>query len=101
MCVTNRRRTGRVLPRASPDFVFSEGNRAMTHAFTTSKSMTIGEASLFPLFAVLSFLCLVATAFAHDGPFAFHALLGCLASLAASFFIVKRYYDRPAELSPQ
>ena len=59
----------------------------MTHASIASKQMTIGEATLFPLFAVLAFLSLVAAALAHDAPFAFHASLACLASLAASFHI--------------
>lgn len=73
----------------------------MMHASNASKSMTTGEAFLFPLFFALAFLCLIGTAFAHDAPFAFHASLGGVASLAASFFILKRYYDRPAELPPQ
>ncbi|WP_407062332.1 cytochrome-c oxidase, cbb3-type subunit I [Bradyrhizobium sp.] len=63
--------------------------------------MTIGEAFLFPVFFALAFLCLFAAGLAHDAPFAFHASLGAIASLAASFFILKRYYDRPAELPPQ
>ena len=73
----------------------------MTHASTASKSMTIGEAFLFPLFFALAFLCLLGAGLAHDAPFAFHASLGCVASLAAGFFILNRYYDRPAELPPQ
>ena len=73
----------------------------MTQMSIASKSMTIGEAMLFPLFAVLAFLCLIGAAFAHDAPFAFHASLGCVASLFASFAILNRYYDRPAGLPPQ
>jgi cytochrome c oxidase cbb3-type subunit I len=73
----------------------------MTNASISAKSMTIGEAALWPLFAVLAFLCLIGAAMAHDGPFAFHASLGCAASLVAAFTILNRYYDRPAELPPQ
>src|SRR5215831_4402329 len=73
----------------------------MTNASARAKSMTIGEATLFPLFAVLAFLCLVAAAMAHDAPFAFHASLGSVASIFAAFAILNRYYERPAELPPQ
>src|SRR3569832_1418921 len=73
----------------------------MTHTSTASKSMTIGEAFLFPAFIVLAFACLSGAALAHDAPFAFHASLGCVASLAAGFMILNRYYSRPAELPPQ
>src|ERR1700755_3051371 len=65
------------------------------------KSMTFGEAMLWPMFALLAFLCLNGVGYAHDAPFAFHAALGCIASLAASFAILDRYYDRPASLPPQ
>lgn len=73
----------------------------MTTASIGSKSMTIGEAILAPLFVVLAFLCMVGAALAHDAAFAFHASLGCVASLLAAFTILNRYYDRPAELPPQ
>jgi len=72
----------------------------MTNASATAKSMTIGEALLWPLFAGLAFLCLLGAANAHDTPFAFHAYLGCIASIMAVFAILSRYYDRPAELPP-
>jgi len=73
----------------------------MTNASAHPKSMTIGEALLFPLFAPLAFLCLVRAGFAHDAPFAFHASLGSVASMLATLAILNRYYDRPAELPPQ
>jgi cytochrome c oxidase cbb3-type subunit 1 len=73
----------------------------MTNASASKKMMTVGEAALWPLFAVLAFLCLIGAAMAHDAPFAFHASLGCVASLLASFAILNRYYDRPAEFAPQ
>src|SRR6476646_6390922 len=72
----------------------------MTTASVGSKSMTVGEAILPPLFLALAFLCAIGAAMAHDAPFAFHASLGCLASIAAAFTIINRYYDRPAELPP-
>src|ERR1700752_3628109 len=73
----------------------------MTNASINAKSMTAGEAMLWPLFAVLAFLCLIDAALAHDAPFAFHASLGCVASILATFAILNRYYDRSAELPPQ
>jgi cytochrome c oxidase cbb3-type subunit 1 len=63
--------------------------------------MTIGEAVLWPLFAALAFLCLLGAAMAHDTAFAFHASLGCVASLYAAFAILNNYYDRPVNLPPQ
>jgi sugar phosphate permease len=57
----------------------------MTTASIGSKTMTIGEAILAPLFVVLAFLCLIGAAMAHDTAFAFHASLGCIASLMAAF----------------
>ncbi|MFK4509167.1 cytochrome-c oxidase, cbb3-type subunit I [Bradyrhizobium daqingense] len=66
-----------------------------------SKSMTSGESGLAVVFAVTAFLCVIATAKALDAPFAFHAGLSAAASLAAVFFIVNRYFERPAMLPPQ
>ncbi len=65
------------------------------------KSMTIGESGLAVVFAVTAFLCVIASAKALDAPFAFHAALSAAASLAAVFFIVNRYFERPAALPPQ
>ncbi|RZN11362.1 cytochrome-c oxidase, cbb3-type subunit I [Bradyrhizobium genosp. SA-3] len=65
-----------------------------------SKSMTIGESGLSVVFAVTAFLCVIAAAKALDAPFAFHAALSAAASLAAMFFIVNRYFERPATLPP-
>src|SRR5689334_4133945 len=73
----------------------------MTNASISPKSMTVGEAVLWPLFAVLALLCLTRAAMAPDTPFSIHASLGCAASLIATFAILNRYYDRPAELPPQ
>src|SRR5215471_208538 len=63
-----------------------------------SKSMTIGESGLAALFTVTAFLCVVAAAKALDAPFAFHASLAAAASLAAVFFILNNYFERPAAL---
>ena len=73
----------------------------MTDASIGSKSMTIGEALLAPLFLVLAFLCVIGAAQAHDGAFAFHASLGAAGSLLAAFAIINHYYNRPAELPAQ
>jgi cytochrome c oxidase cbb3-type subunit 1 len=73
----------------------------MTNASLAEKSMTTGEAILWPLFAVLAFVCLIGAAMAHDTAFAFHASLGAAASLWAAFTILNNYYDRPAGLPPQ
>jgi hypothetical protein len=72
----------------------------MTNMSIGSKSMTIGEALLAPLFLVLAFLCVIASALAHDGAFAFHTALGAIASLGAAFTIINHYYERPAQLPP-
>ena len=58
--------------------------------------MTHGEAGLFAFFTVSAFFCMIAAAKAVDAPFAFHASLGAVASLAAVFFILNRYFDRPS-----
>ncbi|MGC2318183.1 MAG: cytochrome-c oxidase, cbb3-type subunit I [Bradyrhizobium sp.] len=68
---------------------------------SNSKSMTIGESGLAALFAVTAFLCMIGAAKALDSAFAFHASLSTVASLAAVFFILNRYYDRPASLPAQ
>ena len=44
---------------------------------------------------------MIAAAKAVDAPFAFHASLGAIASLAAVFFILNRYFDRPPSLPAQ
>src|SRR5258708_4033649 len=79
--------------------VFFQRESAM-HQPSISKSMTTGESGLALVFAVTTFLCVVASAKAVDAPFAFHAALSAAASLAAVFFIINRYFDRPAALPP-
>ena len=58
--------------------------------------MTHGEAGLCAFFIVSALFCLFAAAKAVDAPFAFHASLSAVASLAAVFFILDRYFDRPS-----
>jgi cytochrome c oxidase cbb3-type subunit I len=48
----------------------------MTTASIGSKSMTIGEAILAPLFVVLAFLCMVGAALAHDGSLCLSCFVG-------------------------
>jgi cytochrome c oxidase cbb3-type subunit 1 len=67
----------------------------------STKWMTNGEAGLSVFFTVSAFLCMIAAAKAVDAPFAFHASLGAIASLAAVFFILNRYFDRPPSLPAQ
>lgn len=67
----------------------------------STKWMTHGESGLTVVFTVTAFLCAFAAAKALDAPFAFHAALAAVASAAAAFTIVNRYFDRPAELPPQ
>jgi hypothetical protein len=62
----------------------------------STKWMMHGEAGLFAFFTVSAFLCMFAAAKAVDAPFAFHASLSSIASLAAAFFILNRYFDRPS-----
>src|ERR1017187_9363136 len=68
---------------------------------SSSKSMTIGESGLAAILTATAFLCVIGAAKAVDAPFAFHASLGAIASLAAVFFIFNRYFDRPAVLPAQ
>ncbi len=67
---------------------------------TQQKSMTSGEAGSALAFAVLTFATLLIAAQAHTPEYAFHAFLFSAASLATTFAIVNRYYNRSAELPP-
>src|SRR5260221_748977 len=58
--------------------------------------MHIGDSGVTDLLVVTAFLCLIGAGNAVDAPFAFHASLATVASLAAVFAILKRYFDRPA-----
>ena len=60
--------------------------------------MSIGESGLTVVFVVTAFLCMIGAAKALDSAFAFHASLSAVASLAAAFVILNRYFDRPASL---
>ncbi|MCB2052513.1 MAG: cbb3-type cytochrome c oxidase subunit I, partial [Novosphingobium sp.] len=50
--------------------------------------------------AALALLTLLISAKATDPGYAFHAALFTIASAAGIFFIINRYFDRPAELPP-
>ena len=67
----------------------------------SAKWMTHGEAGLTVFFVALAFFCVVASAKAVDSAFEFHAALAALASGAAVFAIVNRYYERPTLLPPR
>ena len=66
-----------------------------------TKLMTFGEGSLAALFAVLVLLCIVAAANAQDEAYRFHAWVSAAASLAASFAIFNRYFNRPSGPAPE
>src|SRR5450759_2122234 len=68
---------------------------------SSSKPMTIGESGLAVVFTVTAFLCMIAAARALDSAFEFHASLSGIASRAAVFVILDRYFDRPASLPAQ
>jgi hypothetical protein len=72
-----------------------EENKPMNQSQST-KWMTHGEAGLFAFFTVSAFFCMFAAAKAVDAPFAFHASLSAVSGLAAVFFILDRYFDRPS-----
>src|SRR5258708_2636727 len=69
--------------------------------FQSTKWMTHGEAGLAVFFSASAFLCVIAAAKALDAAFAFHASLGAAASMAATFAILNRYFDRPSSLPAQ
>ena len=68
---------------------------------STTKWMTFGESSLTALLSISVLLCIVGAALAQDVAFAFHAWLGAVGSLVATFVIVNRYFDRPEALPAQ
>ncbi|HVY00097.1 MAG TPA: cytochrome-c oxidase, cbb3-type subunit I [Pseudorhodoplanes sp.] len=70
------------------------------NAATAQKQMTVSEAAAAIAFVALAFVSLVTAAKAYTPEYAFHAYLFCAASVAATFAIINRYYDRPAERPP-
>ena len=64
------------------------------------KSMHGGEFGLLVFFSLTAVLSLLVAARTTEGPFAFHASLATVASLAAIFWIFNRYFERPALLPP-
>ncbi|QJP14259.1 cytochrome-c oxidase, cbb3-type subunit I [Starkeya sp. ORNL1] len=67
---------------------------------TSGKQLTLGEAGLAFLFALLALGSLLVAAGTHDDGYAFHAYLSALASLITVFAVLNRYVDRPAALPP-
>ena len=66
----------------------------------TSKRITLGEGGLTLVFTLSTVLCIYATIFSKDAPFAFHAALGAAFSAWAVFAIITRY-SRRTGLPPQ
>ena len=66
----------------------------------SQKNMTAGEGGLALGLTALAFGSLVVAAKAYTPEYAFHAYLFTIASVAAVFAIVNRYYERPDELAP-
>ncbi|ABD04729.1 cytochrome c oxidase, cbb3-type, subunit I [Rhodopseudomonas palustris HaA2] len=60
----------------------------------TSKRITFGEGGLTLVFTLTTALCIYASIFAKDAPFAFHAALGAAVSAWAVFAIITRYSRR-------
>jgi len=65
------------------------------------KRMTLGEGGVAAFFALLTILSVIGAGLAEDAAFAFHAYLTAVASLAATVFIINRFYERPNELPPE
>jgi cytochrome c oxidase cbb3-type subunit 1 len=72
----------------------------VAQATVARKSMTFGEGGTALALAALALVSLFIAANAHTPEYAFHAYLFAAAAAAATFKIVDRYYDRPAELPP-
>jgi len=67
---------------------------------SANKMMTFGEGGSAISFAALALLSIVVGAKAYTPEYAFHAYLFAIGSAAATFTIVNRYFDRPAEPTP-
>ncbi len=72
----------------------------MTSNSQAVKTMTSGEMGTAVALGILAFLSLFIAAKATDPGYGFHAALFTIASAAGVFFIVNRYFDRPAEFPP-
>ena len=73
----------------------------MSVAAVHEKRMTTGEFVLSGLFGILALASFIIGGKAWTAEYAFHAFLFSAASLAATFAILNRYMDRPAEPVPQ
>jgi len=91
----------KTLPEASPKFQASQKREpSMANALASRKTMTLGEGGSALAFAALAVLSIVVAAKAYTPGYAFHAYLFTAASVAAVFFIINRFYERPAAAPP-
>ena len=67
---------------------------------STAKSLRMGELGLMAVFAALAVLSTFIYAKAYSAPFAFHAGLFAIASVAAIFAIYQRFEKRDAAMAP-
>ncbi len=73
----------------------------MSAAMNSHKTMTIGEGGLLAFIVVGGLTSLVVAGRALDTPMQIHSFIFALAAVLAGIAVLKRYYDRPAELPPQ
>jgi cytochrome c oxidase cbb3-type subunit 1 len=66
-----------------------------------TKSLTVGELALVAIATGMAFLSILIAAKTYSAPYAFHASLFALASVATVVAIFNRYLARPAEPVPQ
>src|SRR3954464_12120847 len=69
-------------------------------AATARKPMTFGEGGTTAAFVLLAFLSLMIGAKAYTQEYAFHAFLFTIGSIAATFAVLNRYFDRPLQPIP-
>jgi len=73
----------------------------MTGPRVPTKTLTAGELGLVLTAVAMAFLSLLIAARTTSGPYAFHASLFAIASVASVFGIFSRYFSRSAEPPPQ
>ncbi|MGP0059541.1 MAG: cytochrome-c oxidase, cbb3-type subunit I [Beijerinckiaceae bacterium] len=73
----------------------------MPQALPRPKTLKLNEILLAVVFLLLTLVSLLIATRAYEPAYAFHAYLFALASAAAIFAIINRYFSRPAEPTPQ
>jgi cytochrome c oxidase cbb3-type subunit 1 len=73
----------------------------MPQALPRPKTLKLNEILLAVVFLLLTLVSLLIATRAYEPAYAFHAYLFALASAAAIFTIINRYFSRPAEPVPQ